>query len=127
MVGVSSHVAVTWFASFGVTPTGPWLRCPDPWSAVQFQALFAGANGGFGWLQYVPTTVMRMEVGAALSATTSFCLVESRPALAAMLALPPCFASPRSRPASPTLRRPVLPSRRARRCSSGERHCSARS
>jgi hypothetical protein len=39
--------------------------------------------------------------------------VESRPALAAMLALPPCLASPRSRPVSPTLRDPVLPSRRA--------------
>ena len=76
LIGVSSHVAVTWFAALQAVPNGPWLRFADPWSNVQSQAFFAGANGGWGLVPYRPNVAVRIETGAAVSATTSLALIE---------------------------------------------------
>ena len=76
LVGVSSHAAVLWFASFANTTTGPFLKYLDPWSSVS-GAVLAVAGGGWGTIPYPPTTVCRIETSAAVSATTSFQLVEA--------------------------------------------------
>ena len=43
---------------------------------MQSQAFFAGANGGWGLVPYRPNVAVRIETGAAVSATTSFALIE---------------------------------------------------
>jgi hypothetical protein len=75
VVGVSSHAALLWYASFANVATGPFLRYLDPWSSVS-GALLAVAGGGFGTIPYPPTTTVRIETSAAVSATTSVQLVE---------------------------------------------------
>ena len=75
LIGVSSHAALIWFASFQGTPGGPFLRSLDPWSSIS-GAVLAVANGGWGTIAYPPSTQVRIETSAAVSATTSFALVE---------------------------------------------------
>jgi hypothetical protein len=75
LVGINSHAALQWFASFQGTPGGPFLRYLDPWSSVS-GAVLAVANGGWGFVAYPPSTVVRIETSAAVSATTSLQLVE---------------------------------------------------
>jgi hypothetical protein len=79
VIGVGSHTPIKWFASFALTTDGPFLRFADPWSAVASQALYAGGTGGCGFLQYAPTSVVRIETSAAATATTSFVIVEVAP------------------------------------------------
>ena len=79
LVGISSHAAgPIWFASFANVAAGPFLRYFDPWSSISGAVLAVG-GGGFGVIQYPPTTVCRIETSAAVSATTSFQLVEVTP------------------------------------------------
>ena len=75
VVGISSHAQLIWFASFQTVPGGPFLRSIDPWSTVS-GAILATANGGWGYAPYCPSTQVRIETSAAVSATTSFQLVE---------------------------------------------------
>lgn len=75
-VAVSSTAGVLWYASFALSPAGPFLRFPDPWSGITSQALVASAIGGWGVLENVPTTSVRLETNAAVTATTSFALIE---------------------------------------------------
>jgi hypothetical protein len=76
LVAVSSHAALGWFASFQL-PTGDWLRSRDPWSNCQSQSLFFGSGGGVGLVPYCAGQQVRIETSAAVSATTSFCLIET--------------------------------------------------
>jgi hypothetical protein len=76
LVGVSSHVALQWFAAFQVVPGGPFLRYLDPWT-TNSNGAFLVAAGGWGLVDYRPTTATRIETSAALSATTSLCLIEA--------------------------------------------------
>ena len=81
-VAVSSHALLSWFASFtatastaGVTPS--FLRYADPWSALSGGAMFTGfAGGGWGVVATPPAQLVRIETSAAVSATTSFFLIE---------------------------------------------------
>jgi hypothetical protein len=75
VVGVSSHSQLWWYASFQPTPGGAFLRFVDPWGAFS-GALVASAIGGWGLCSHPPSTVVRIETNAAVSATTSFALVE---------------------------------------------------
>jgi len=70
VVGVSSHAALLWYASFQGTPGGPFLRYLDPY--VTSGTLFAGTGGAWAPCHYPPSTVVRIETSAAVSATTSF-------------------------------------------------------
>jgi hypothetical protein len=77
LVGINSHAALIWYAAFQATPGGPFLRFFDPWSAVS-GALLAGVGmGGWGMIPSPPATTVRIETSAAVSATTSFQLVEA--------------------------------------------------
>jgi hypothetical protein len=76
LIAVSSHAALSWFAAFQVTPGGPFVRDLDSWSANSQNALLASAVGGIGLIGAVPAQVMRIETNNAVSATTSFTLIE---------------------------------------------------
>jgi hypothetical protein len=75
LVGVSSHSQLCWFAAFQPTAGGLWLRFVDPWGAYS-GALVATAAGGWGLCSHPPSTVVRIETNATVSATTSFALIE---------------------------------------------------
>ena len=75
VVGVSSHAQLNWFAAFQTVPGGPFLRYFDPWSATS-GAVYSGALGGWGQIPYSPGNQVRIETSGAVSATTSFQLVE---------------------------------------------------
>jgi len=74
LVGISSHSSLLWYSSFQGTPGGPFIRFIDPWAASG--CLLGVSGGGWGTCQYPPTTTVRIETSAAVSATTSFQLVE---------------------------------------------------
>ncbi len=76
LVGVSSAAANTWYAAFQPIIGGAWLRYLDPWSSVTSQAMFSGTNGAWGVVVYPPSSQVRIETSAAVSATTSFALIE---------------------------------------------------
>jgi hypothetical protein len=76
LVGVSSHALLQWYVSFQTTPGGPFIRFLDNWSSVS-GAVFAGANGGWGHVPYCPANQVRIETSAAVSATTSFQIIEA--------------------------------------------------
>jgi hypothetical protein len=76
LVGVSSHAALIWFAAFQTVPGGPFVRSIDPWSAIS-GAVLAGTGGGWGYVPFCPSNQVRIETSAAVSATTSFQLVEA--------------------------------------------------
>jgi hypothetical protein len=61
----------------GVTPT--FLRFSDPWSSNSGGGCYQGAVGGFGVCPFPPDRLMRVEVSAAVTATTSFVVVEVAP------------------------------------------------
>jgi hypothetical protein len=77
LVGISSHAALLFYASFAVTSGGTFVRFLDPWATSG--CLLGVAGGGWGTVQYPPTTFVRIEASAAVSATTSFSLVEVSP------------------------------------------------
>jgi hypothetical protein len=76
LVGVSSHSTLWWYASFQATPTGPWIRYVDTWGAFS-GALVGGTGGAWGLCSHPPSALVRIETSAAVSATTSFCLIEA--------------------------------------------------
>jgi hypothetical protein len=76
-LGVASYQAMAWFLSFAVSSGGPFARVvPDPALAGLPAAVFSGTNGGFGVFVWPPTSEVRVEVGANLTATVSFALIE---------------------------------------------------
>jgi hypothetical protein len=77
LVGINSHSSLLWYASFSVTSGGTFVRYIDPWATSG--TLLGVAGGGWGTIQYPPTTFVRLETSAAVSATTSFALVEVGP------------------------------------------------
>jgi len=76
LVGVSSHAALLWFASFQATPGGAFLRALDPWSSISGAVVANVGTAAWGLVPYPPSTTVRIETSAAVSATTSFQLVE---------------------------------------------------
>ena len=76
-LGVASYAAQGWFLAFSVASGQPFARCvPDPALAGLPAAVFSGTNGGWGTFVWPPTSEVRVEAGANLTATTSFCLIE---------------------------------------------------
>jgi hypothetical protein len=76
-LGVASCAAQGWFLAFAVASGTPFARVvPDPALAGLPSAVFSGTNGGWGAFVCPPTAEVRVEAGANLTATTSFCLVE---------------------------------------------------
>ena len=76
LVAVNSHNQNLWFCAFQLAAGGPFYRYQDPWSSVQSQAFFGGAQGGVGLVAYAPSTTVRIEVGSSMTATTSFTILE---------------------------------------------------
>src|SRR5262245_42770774 len=74
LIGVSSHANLQWYAAFPATAGGTFLRFIDPWASNS--GAFLAGNGGWGFVQCPPSTTVRIETSAAVSATTSFALVE---------------------------------------------------
>jgi hypothetical protein len=75
LVGVSSHASMTWFLAAAASD-GTFTRVFDPWNCYS-GALFVGTGGAWVYMPHVPTTTVRIEAQAALTATTSFCVVEA--------------------------------------------------
>jgi hypothetical protein len=73
VIGVNSAAPVNWYAAFPAVQGGGFLRYTDPW-ASNSGAFFAG-TAGWGLVAY-PSDVVRIETSAALTATTSFAIVE---------------------------------------------------
>jgi hypothetical protein len=76
-LGVASYTNMAWFLSFAVASGQPFARVvPDPALAGLPAAVFSGTNGGFGVFVWPPTSEVRVEAGANLTSTVSFCLIE---------------------------------------------------
>lgn len=75
VIAVSSIATNVYWASFQITPGGPFVRFIDPWT-TNSGAFFAGANGGIGVVEFCASQVMRVEANASVSGTCSFALIE---------------------------------------------------
>jgi hypothetical protein len=76
-LGVASYAGQAWFLAFAVSSGAPFARVvPDPALAGNPAAVFSGTAGGWGTFVWPPTSEVRVEAGANLTATVSFCLVE---------------------------------------------------
>jgi hypothetical protein len=75
LVGVSSHAALLWYASFQPAAGAAFVRYLDGWNTTS-GALFTGAGGAWGLVLFPPATTVRIETSGNVLAVTSFCLVE---------------------------------------------------
>jgi hypothetical protein len=75
-VGISSHAALAWYLTAAVDG-GPFLRSVlDQANAGNALACYSGTGGAWALIPTVPTATVRLESASAVSATTSFTIVE---------------------------------------------------
>jgi hypothetical protein len=75
-VGISSHAAMAWYLTAAVDG-GPFLKpVLDQALGGNPLAVFSGTGGAWGLVPYPPTSTVRLESASAVSATTSFTIVE---------------------------------------------------
>jgi hypothetical protein len=77
-IGINSHAGMAWYATFQMPGAGSFNRAVLGEAAQGFaSAIFSGTNGGWGIVPQPPNATMRIETATAVSATTSFCIIES--------------------------------------------------
>jgi hypothetical protein len=76
-LGVASCAATGWFLAFSVASGAPFARIVvDPALGGLVTPVFSGTNGAWAIFTWPPTTLVRVETAATVSATTSFALIE---------------------------------------------------